>query len=247
MKINEVILQEGVFDKIKKAFSGPEPSSGEKWAKQIAGEWKKYLERLETSWTPYTHKLTTKQITDPLIKFVDKKLFGVYNLKDAPEDIKKSVLDSVRKLASEYPNVDPESDGYDKWVESEFLEILVQAQKLRDDPTVKPDPEKERRAKVKSERLEKQRLDLIRRTKELNAKKEREAKRARQDAADEVLADLKRQERINKYKLPPNYGNYSSQSPGYTPPFPSNDYPDTGRIRTSRRSKSYDSMDDITP
>ena len=230
MKINEIVLQEGVWDKVKKTLGFdtpplPEPydtkETGEVWGYVTLAErdWKEYLENLEVA-NNYT-KLTTKQIKNHLIKFVDQHLFGIYNLETAPDHLKKSVSEIVSRLASEYSNIDPTRYGYDKAYREKYDELFRSAftiildqtmNKLKDDPTVKPDPVKKRKQdeeRAKDEefwarerahekaKAEKERQYQLR-WQERNAEKEKKE-------WEERWADLKRQERNQKYMLPPEY------------------------------------------
>ena len=169
MKINEIVLQEGVLDKVKKTFGKvkktlgfdtpplPEPydtkETGQLWGsdERAVEDWKEYLEKVEAA--NNENELTTKQIKNHLIKFIGQHLFGIYNLETAPDHLKKSVSEKVSRLASGYSNVDPNRYEYDRLYRkkceelfrSAFAIILDQVDKLEDDPTVKPDPVKKRK------------------------------------------------------------------------------------------------------
>ena len=131
MKINDIILKEGIFDTFKKDYQKWNTDRGIQKAGQVgATAWKNYLAKLERA-NDY-EELNAKQLTDHLGKWIDKSLFGNYSLETSPlkGEVNRKIAELVR---------DPKNDAK---LQQQFKDILDKTRKLALDPDAKEDPNK---------------------------------------------------------------------------------------------------------
>ena len=133
MKINDIILKEGIFDTFKKDYQKWNTDRGIQKASQVgARAWKNYLAKLERA-NDY-EELNAKQLTYHLEKWIDKSLFGSYSLKTSPLKIQNYVKTTIAKLVK-----DPKNDAK---LQQAVEKILRKTSKLVLNHGAKEDPNK---------------------------------------------------------------------------------------------------------
>ena len=134
MKINDIILKEGIFDTLKKNYSKYTTDRGIKKASQVgARAWKNNLAKLERA--KDGQPLYPQQLKQHLKKWIDQSLFGSYSLDTSPQTLKNSVNRHITALAS-----DPKNDAK---LQQAFEDIMKQTRKLALDSGAQKDPNKQ--------------------------------------------------------------------------------------------------------
>ena len=134
MKINEVILKEGIFDTLKKNYGKWTTDRGIKKAGQVgARAWKNNLARLERA--KDGQPLSPQQFQTHLKNWIDQSLFGSYSLDSSPKTLQNSVNRHITALAS-----DPKNNAK---LEQAFEDIMKQTRKLALDADTQKDPNKQ--------------------------------------------------------------------------------------------------------
>ena len=134
MKINDIILKEGIFDTFKKDYQKWNTDRGIQKASEVgARAWKNYLAKLETA--NNGEELDTEQLQRHLKKWIDQSLFGSYSLDTSPQTLQNSVNRHITALAS-----DPKNDAK---LQQAFSDIMKQTRKLALDSGTQKDPNKQ--------------------------------------------------------------------------------------------------------
>ena len=134
MKINDIILKEGIFDTFKKDYQKWNTDRGIQKASEVgARAWKNYLAKLETA--NKGKELDTEQLQRHLKKWIDQSLFGSYNLDTSPQDAKDLVDDHIKNLVR-----DPKNDAK---LQQAFTNIMERTSRLVLDGDAEQDPNKQ--------------------------------------------------------------------------------------------------------
>ena len=134
MKINDIILKEGIFDTFKKDYQKWNTDRGIQKASEVgARAWKNYLAKLEAA--NKGEELNAEQLQRHLEKWIDQSLFGSYSLKTSPQTVQNSVNTHIKNLVSNSKN--------DAKLQQAFKDIMERTSRLVLDAGAQKDPNKQ--------------------------------------------------------------------------------------------------------
>ena len=134
MKINDIILKEGIFDTFKKDYQKWNTDRGIQKASEVgARAWKNNLAKLERA--KDGQPLYPQQLKQHLKKWIDQSLFGSYSLKTSPQTVQNSVNTHIKNLVSNSKN--------DAKLQQAFTNIMERTSRLVLDGDAEQDPNKQ--------------------------------------------------------------------------------------------------------
>ena len=134
MKINDIILKEGIFDTFKKDYQKWNTDRGIQKASEVgARAWKNYLAKLEAA--NKGEELNAEQLQIHLRKWINQSLFGSYNLDTSPQTVQNLVNTHIKTLVS-----DPKNDAK---LQQAFRKIMERTSRLVLDGDAEQDPNKQ--------------------------------------------------------------------------------------------------------
>ena len=134
MKINDIILKEGIFDTFKKDYQKWNTDRGIQKASEVgARAWKNYLAKLEA--VNKGEELNAEQLQIHLKKWINQSLFGSYSLKTSPQSLQTLVNTHIKNLVSNSKN--------DAKLQQAFKDIMERTSRLVLDAGAQKDPNKQ--------------------------------------------------------------------------------------------------------